>query len=92
MTIVYIPLKDIILDPLKNIDLSTLPEEEAISLLKSSYGFLSSTVDISIQNGIAVIELKEPKKEIVNEALKTYTKGVKAAEQKREYQKAIKML
>jgi len=76
MIIVSIPLKDIIIDPTKKIDLSTLPEEEAISLLKNSYGFLSSNVDISIQNGIAIIELKQPQKESVNEALKIYNKGV----------------
>jgi len=70
MITVSIPLKDIIIDPLKNIDLSTLPEEEAISLLKSSYGFLSSSVDIYIQDGTAIIKLKEPKKEDVNKALK----------------------
>lgn len=89
MIIVAVPLKDIILDPLKNIDLSTLPEEEAISLLKSSYGFLSSSIDICIQDGIATIKLKEPKKEDVNKALKTYKKGVSAAQQG-EYKKAIK--
>ncbi len=65
MIIVSVPLKDIILDPSENIDLSTLPEEEAISLLKRWYGFLSSTIDVSVQNGIAIIELKEPKKEKV---------------------------
>jgi len=89
MIIVSVPLKDIILDPLKNIDLSTLPEEEAISLLKSSYGFLASSIEIYIQDGIATIRLKEPKKEEVDKALKTYKKGVNAARQG-EYQKAIK--
>ena len=89
MTIVSVPLKDIILDPSKKIDLSTLPEEEAISLLKSWYGFLSSAIEVSIQNGVAIIELKERKKENINEALKTYSKGVKAARQG-EYPKAVK--
>jgi len=91
MITVSIPLKDIIIDPSKNIDLSTLPEEEALSLLKSSYGFLSSSVEIYIQDGTAIIKLKEPKKEDVNKALKTYKKGVNAAKQG-EYKKAIKSL
>jgi Tfp pilus assembly protein PilF len=90
MIIISVALKDIIIDPVKKIDLSTLPEEEAICLLKNAYGFLSSVVNISLQNGMAIIELKEPKKEIVNEALKTYKTGVKAAEQA-DYQKAIKL-
>ena len=89
MIIVSVPLKDIILDPSKKIDLSKLPEEEAISLLKSWYGFLSSAIEVSIQNGVAIIELKEQKKENINEALKTYSKGVKAARQS-EYPKAVK--
>jgi len=37
MIIVSVPLKDIVLDPSEKIDLSTLPEEEAISLLKRWY-------------------------------------------------------
>ena len=89
MIIVSVPLKDIILDPLKNIDLSTLPEEEVISLLKSSYGFLSSSAEVYIEDGIAIIKLIEPKKEDVNKALKIYKKGVNAAQQG-EYREAIK--
>lgn len=89
MIIVSVPLKDIILDPSEKIDLSTLSAEEAILHLKRWYGFLSSNVNISVQNGIAIVELKEPTKEKVTEALKIYKKGVRAAQQG-EYQKAIK--
>ncbi len=89
MIIVSVPLKDIILDPSKKIDISLLPKEDAILLLKNYYGFLSSTIEVSIQNGVAIIELKEPKKERINDALITYSKGVKAAQQG-DYHKAVK--
>ena len=89
MITISIPLKNIVLDPFKNIDLPALPEEEAISLLKNSYGFLSSSVEVYIQDDVAIITLKESKKEDIDKALKTYKKGVSAAEQG-EYKKATK--
>lgn len=87
--IVYIPLKDIIIDPAKKIDLLSVSKEEAVSLIKNSYGFLSPSVDVTIEGDNAVIRLAEEKAEKVNEALKLYQKGVKEAE-KGEYSKAIK--
>ena len=87
--IVYIPLKDIIIDPSKKIDLLSIPKDEAISLIKNSYGFLSSSIDVSMEGDNAVIKFTEEKAEKVNEALKLYQKGVKEAE-KGEYSKAIK--
>ena len=87
--IVYIPLKDIVTDPAKRIDLTSLSREEAVSLIKNSYGFLSPSVDVSIEGDNAVIRLAEEKAEKVNDALKLYQKGVKEAE-KGEYSKVIK--
>lgn len=87
--IVYIPLKDIIIDPSKKIDLLSIPKDEAISLIKNSYGFLSSSIDVSMEGDNAVIKFTEEKAEKVNETLKLYQKGVKEAE-KGEYSKAIK--
>ena len=70
MFIITIPLKYIILDSLEHVDLSVVPEQEAIELITKSYGFLSSAVDVSIQNGIAFIRLKEQRAEKVSDALK----------------------
>ncbi len=82
-------LKHIILDPAKHVDLSTLSEQDAIELIKQSYGFLSPAIDVSIQDGIATITLQEQRAEKINEALKLFQKGVREAQQG-SYQKAIK--
>ena len=74
MFIITIPLKHIILDPLNPVDLSAISEQDAIELIKKSYGFLSSSVDVSIQNDIAFITLQEQRAEKINEAMKHYQK------------------
>ncbi len=89
MFIITIPLKYIILDSLEHVDLSVVPEQEAIELITKSYGFLSSAVDVSIQNGIAFIRLQEQRAEKVSDALKSFQKGVRDA-QHGSYDKAIK--
>lgn len=89
MALVIIPLKHIILDPSKPTDLSILPEQEAIQLIKESYGFLSSSLDVSIKDGLAVIELKEERPDRVSAAQKLYQKGGREAQQG-DYRKAIK--
>jgi tetratricopeptide (TPR) repeat protein len=89
MSTVIINLKDFIIEPEKKIDLVSLPPQEAIELIKKSYGFLSSTIDVSIENGCAVISLKEPSPQKADEAQKIYNRGVRDAEQG-DYEKAIK--
>jgi Tfp pilus assembly protein PilF len=86
---IIIPLKHIILDPAKPIDLSALSEQAAVDLIRESYGFLSPAIDVSISNGIATIALQEQRADKINDALKFYPKGVKEAQQG-AYQKAIK--
>ena len=89
MITIIIPLKHIILDPAKPVDLSTLSEQDAIDLIKQSYGFLSPAIDVSIQNGIAFIALQEQRADKINEAVKFFQKGVRDAQQG-AYDKAIK--
>ncbi len=89
MITILIPLKHIILDPVKPVDLSSLSTQDAIDLIKQSYGFLSPAIDVSIQNGIATITLQEQRADKINDALKFFQKGVKEAQQG-AYQKAIK--
>jgi hypothetical protein len=43
MFIITIPLKHIILDPAKPVDLSVLSEQDAIELIKKAYGFPNET-------------------------------------------------
>ncbi len=90
MFIITIPLKHIILDPVKPVDLSVISEQDAIELIKKSYGFLSSAIDVSIQNGVAIIQLQEQRAEKINETIKQYEKGVSDAQQG-SYEKAIKI-
>ena len=89
MLIITIQLKDIIIDPLSKVDLLSIPAEEAAKLIKESYGFLSAAIEVTVENNIAVISLKEPKAEQVNEALKTYKKALQEAKQG-AYNKAIR--
>ena len=48
MSIILIALRDFITDPDQKVDLTSLTEEQAIALIKKSYGFLSFAVDVSI--------------------------------------------
>jgi Tfp pilus assembly protein PilF len=90
VALLIVPLKQIILDPSNSIDLSILPEQEAIRLIKESYGFLSSSLVVSIRDGLAVIELKEGRPVArINDAQKTFQKGIREAQQG-DYRKAIK--
>jgi len=49
-----IALKDINLGPDRSLDLTALPEAEAIALIKKPYGFLSTSIEVTIQQGIAL--------------------------------------
>lgn len=89
MITIIIPLKHIVLDPAKPADLSTLSEQDAVDLIKQSYGFLSPAIDVSIQDGIATIALQEQRADKISEALKIFQKGVREAQQG-SYQQAIK--
>lgn len=89
MFMISIPLKHIILDPAKPVDLSTIPVRDAIELIRQSYGFLAPAINVSIKNNMAVIRLDEPRPEKLAEALQHFRKGGEAA-QKGDYQKAIK--
>lgn len=59
MNTIIIPLKHIIIDLAKPPDLAAIPEKDALELIKKSYGFLSSAIQVSITDGIATIQLEE---------------------------------
>lgn len=82
-------MKDIIIDPSKKIDLLSLPESEAISLIKESYGFLSKHVEVAIREGMAIISVKEEKEDKKNKAQRLFDIAITEA-QKGNYKKAIK--
>lgn len=80
MIVAIVALRDIVIDPDKQIDLDSMPIDEATKLVKESYGFLSDTVDVSIENGIATVVLEEEEGQEKEEALKWYRNAVKNAE------------
>ncbi len=57
MPTLAIPLKDILTDAANPVDLTALPEEEAIAQIKGIYGFLASEVEVAIHNGVAGIKI-----------------------------------
>jgi tetratricopeptide (TPR) repeat protein len=82
-------LKDIRIDSEGGLDPSKLPEAEAIERLRRDFGFLSSHLQISIDNGAATITLPAANAERADEALRLYKRAVKQAD-KGEYGRAIK--
>ena len=85
----FIPLKHIIIDAVNPIDLSGIPEDDALKIIRNSYDFLASSFDVSIRDGVAIIELKEDHTVKAGETQKIYQKGVREAQQG-DYRKAIK--
>jgi tetratricopeptide (TPR) repeat protein len=83
-----IALKDLILDAERPVDLASLPEADAIAQIKKSYGFLSSSIEVTIQEGIAIITLPEEKAERASDALKLFDRALRSA-QRGEYKRAI---
>lgn len=88
MAALAIAVKDIMLDPEHRVDLTVMPEEEAIRLIKEAYRFLSPMVEVSIQEGIAIITLPEENAQRANDALKLFNRAVRSA-QRGDYQRAI---
>ena len=80
MSTITVPLENIITDEANPIDLTALPEAEAIAHIQEIYGFLAKSVDVSIEDGIATISLSEAKASQVTQALSTFERAGKAAQ------------
>ncbi len=92
MPVIVIALKDILVapPPRQSVDLGSIPEAEAIDLIKKTYGFLSDAVEVEIRGSIAWITFPEEKATKTAQAMKDYDRGVKRAECG-EYKKAIEL-
>ena len=90
MPTLVIALSDILLDPKNPIDLSKIPQSEALQIIKKSYGFLSDAVEVSIGNGIVTIVLPDEKSKKASEALDWFQGGLKKA-RAGDYQDAIQL-
>src|SRR5437867_7969522 len=86
--LIAVKLRDIVVDPKRNVVLTTLPAEEAISLIKKSYGFLSAAVQVQIQGDMALISFDDLRSEEIEEATRLCERaGKRAAEG--NYRKAV---
>jgi len=77
---IYIPLKDILLGPGKRFDPSVNSEAEVIGFIKKAYGIISSTMEVSITDGVVCIAFKDATPARINEALQNFSKGVSQAQ------------
>jgi len=76
----YIPLKDILLGPGRRFDPSINSEAEVVGLIKKTYGIISPTMDVSVNDGVVCIAFKDATPGKVNEALQNLSKGVAKAQ------------
>ena len=90
MPIAIIPLSDILTDPERPIDLAALPLAEAVERIKDIYGFLGTLVDVTIDDGMAIITLPEEKARQMERALARFEEADKHAAQGR-YAQAIRL-
>lgn len=90
MSKITVPLKNIVTDEANPVDLTTLPEAEAIERIKQIYDFLSSVVDVTIADGMATIAFSTQRQQQVSQALRTMDQASKQAKQGR-YNRAIPM-
>jgi len=88
MSTIIVPLKDIITDDANPMDLTAIPESEAIEQIRNVYGFLSKSVTVTIEEGIATITVDDVKANQESQAMKTLARASKAA-QRGKYRRAI---
>ena len=90
MSTIIVSLSDIIIDPKNKIDLTALSIDEACKLIKRSYRFISSLVEVKIENGYAIINFREEEESKIKRAVEIYQEGVKKGE-RGNYKKAIEL-
>ena len=90
MAIYLIPLQDILTDPDHPVDLTALPEEEAVERIKATYGYWGTLIDVRIRDGVAVIELPDENADKAGAALDKIAQAAKLARTGR-YQQAISL-
>lgn len=88
MAIYLIPLADILTDPDHPLDLTALPEAEAIERIKDTYGYWGALIDVRIREGVAVIELPDENADRAGAALDKIAQAAKLGRTGR-YQAAI---
>jgi hypothetical protein len=82
MPTLSIPLPNILIDDADPVDLTTLPEAEAIARIKGIYAFLSAEVEVTIHRGVATITLPDAKTSKAGQALAKIEQATRAAQRR----------
>lgn len=85
---IVVKLKDVIIDPVKPVDLTSMPPEKAIALVRKAYGFLAANMTFEIQNDVIVITVDEERQQDEKTAKDCFDRAMKQAQSGR-YNKAV---
>jgi tetratricopeptide (TPR) repeat protein len=87
---IVVKLKDVIIDPAKPVDLTAMPAEQAIALIKKAYGLLAANMTFEIKDGMVVITVDEKRGQDEDVARDCLARGMKQAQSGR-YNKAVEL-
>ena len=85
---IVVKLKDVIIDPAKPVDLTAMPAERAIELLRKAYGFLAANMTFEIRDEMVVITVDYERRQDEAIAKDCFDRGMKQAKSGR-YNKAV---
>jgi|GEM_PF-833262 len=85
---IVVKLKDVIIDPASPVDLTIMPPDQAIALVRKAYGFLAANMTFEIQGEMIVITVTEERKQDEELAKDYLTRGLKQAKSGR-FNKAV---
>jgi tetratricopeptide (TPR) repeat protein len=85
---IIVKLKDVIIDPAKPVDLTAMPAEKAIALLRKAYGFLAANMTFEIRAEMVFITVDYGRRQDEDTARDCFDRGMKQAKSGR-YNKAV---
>jgi len=85
---IIVKLKDVIIDPAKPVDLTAMPAEKAIALLRKAYGFLAANMTFEIRDEMVFITVDYERRQDEAIAKDCFDRGMKQAKAGR-YNKAV---
>jgi len=85
---IVVKLKDVIIDPAKPVDLTAMPAEKAVALLRKAYGFLAANMTFEIRDEMVVITVDYGRRQDEEIARDCFDRGMKQAKSGR-YNKAV---
>ena len=76
---IVVKLKDVIIDPAKPMDLTAMPAERAIELLRKAYGFLAANMTFEIRDEMVVIAVDYERRQDEEIAKDCFDRGMEQA-------------